>query len=488
MKKEPTKARFKTVVILPILSFLLLVFSPTVFAAPATVVYQGNTTEKIVALTFDDGDDGSKFTQILDVLDAQGVKATFYVTGEAAESFPLELNRAAASGHEIGSHAYNHLDDITEVSAAEVQNQLVLAETAIMNATGKSPKPHFRSPHGLSTETILEVAGNEGYSYFGHWSLDTNDWEGLAAETISNQVTANIFPGAVVLMHVNPLAVNTPEALATMIPTLKEMGYRFVTMSEMLQLSGTGTPEPEVPVSEVPVSEVPVSEVPVSEVPVSEVPESAVSESEVPEPIASESETPKPEPATPKPETPKPKPIATSSKKYTVRSGDTLHGIASKHKLTVAQIAAANKITNINLIRVGQVLNIPGTSASTPANTSTTRPAVTPTATTYKVRAGDTLYLIAKKFNRTVSQIAATNKITNINVIRVGQVLKISGTTGGTTAKPVATTSGKTYKVRAGDTLSVIARQHKTTVAKLVSANKLSNANILFIGQVLKIK
>lgn len=104
----------------------------------------------------------------------------------------------------------------------------------------------------------------------------------------------------------------------------------------------------------------------------------------------------------------------TTPVKYTVKSGDTLYKIAMMYNTTVAKIAAANNIANVNSIYVGQVLVIPGTT-------------VTPLTTTvkYTVKLGDTLYKIATMYNTTVAKIAGANNITNVSLISVGQVLTI---------------------------------------------------------------
>lgn len=92
-----------------------------------------------------------------------------------------------------------------------------------------------------------------------------------------------------------------------------------------------------------------------------------------------------------------------------------MYSIAKRYNTTVAKIASANNIVNVNLLRIGQVLKIPGTSSTPP-------PA---TAVRYTVKAGDTLYGIAVRHKTTVAKIAAANKITNVNVLRIGQVLVI---------------------------------------------------------------
>ncbi|XKG20538.1 LysM peptidoglycan-binding domain-containing protein [Exiguobacterium aurantiacum] len=107
-------------------------------------------------------------------------------------------------------------------------------------------------------------------------------------------------------------------------------------------------------------------------------------------------------------------PPPTTTVKYTVKSGDTLYKIATLYKTTVAKIAAANNITNVSLISVGQVLIIPGTTVTPPTTT-----------VKYTVKSGDTLYKIATMYNTTVAKIAAANNITNVSLISVGQMLTI---------------------------------------------------------------
>lgn len=190
---------------------------------------------------------------------------------------------------------------------------------------------------------------------------------------------------------------------------------------------------------------------------------------------------------------------ASSSATYTVQSGDTLSKIASDHQMSVAQIATLNGIGNVNLISVGQVLKVSGTSTSsnvTPEKTNAS-PAgnSAASATTYTVKSGDTLSRIAASQHMSLGQLAALNGITNVNLIRVGQVLKINQTTNNATPAaadqpaqvntPMA--SPATYTVVAGDTLSKIASVNHMSLANLASLNGISNVNAINIGQVLHI-
>ncbi len=113
----------------------------------------------------------------------------------------------------------------------------------------------------------------------------------------------------------------------------------------------------------------------------------------------------------------------------------------------------------------------------------------------YTVKAGDTLSAIAKRFNTTVAKLVAANGIKNANVIHVGQKLNVSSFNPAPVppapkpppAAPTPAPAAATYKVRAGDTLGAIAKKHGTTVAKLVQLNGIKNANVIHVGQVIKL-
>ncbi|WKY79974.1 LysM peptidoglycan-binding domain-containing protein [Leuconostoc lactis] len=193
---------------------------------------------------------------------------------------------------------------------------------------------------------------------------------------------------------------------------------------------------------------------------------------------------------------------ATTAATYTVKSGDTLSRIAAQFKMSVAEIAALNQISNVNAINVGQVLKVNGTTANTNTNTNQTnasKPSAS-NAASYTVQSGDTLSKIAASHQMSLSQLAALNGITNPNLIRVGQVLKVTGATNSAqpsapaapTQQPAApaaptTNNATTYTVKAGDTLSRIAAQFKMNLAQIAALNQISNLNAIRVGQVLKV-
>lgn len=389
--------------------FLSLSLAIPAAAAPAQNLTRGPTTEKVVALTFDDGSDGTNINTILQILSTHNVNATFFLTGSGVNNHPQSIRNISTQGHQLANHSYSH-PDFTKISAAEMRSQLQRTEDIVRNVTGKTTKPFFRPPFGAYNSTVLQHVGDAGYRYNVMWTIDTVDWTGNSSTDIVNRVMNRITPGAIILLHTGAGARGTPAALPTMITRLKGLGYRFVTMSQLMNLSSSPGGQTQT---------------------------------------------------------------------YTVRSGDTLYAIALRYRVTVQQLARANNITNTNLIRVGQVLVIPGSGGTV------TPPPPPTTSQRYTVRSGDTLYAIALRYNTTVARIAAVNNISNTSLIRVGQVLTISGPGGGTTPPPATSV---TYTVRSGDTLYSIALRHNTTVARIVSANNITNPNLIRVGQVLTIR
>lgn len=394
----------KTSSILILTLFLFLFITPSARAAPSLWVNKGNTSDRVIALTIDDGSDGGNYSRILQILDKHNVKATFFLTGQGAEHHPQHIRSTVAKGHEIGNHSYNH-PDFTKISATEMRNQLSRTETIIRNLTGKSTKPYFRAPFGAVNANVLNTVGNAGYTYTFHWTIDTLDWTGNSATTIYNRVMNGLQPGAIVLMHTGIGARNMPAALDRLIPAIKSRGYRFVTISQLMG-------RPSTPVAGIRYTVRPgdtlYSIARRYNTTVARIAQANnirnINLIRVGQVLRIPGTTPAPAPTPP-----------TTTRTYTVRRGDTLYSIARRYNTTVARIAQANNIRNTSLIRVGQVLRIPG---------ATTTQA--PTVRTYTVRRGDTLYSIARRYNTTVSRLAQLNNIRNPSLLRIGQVLRVS--------------------------------------------------------------
>lgn len=166
---------------------------------------------------------------------------------------------------------------------------------------------------------------------------------------------------------------------------------------------------------------------------------------------------------------PMPEPSA-STVEYTVKSGDTLWGIAEMYRTSVSAIVSENGIANPNLIYPGEVLRI--TLADNVPSSEMNN--------TYLVRRGDTLWGIAQMYRTSVARLAAMNHISDPNLIYPGEILQVSssGSTGDV---------GRTYVVRYGDTLSGIARRYSTTVSQLAAANGIENPDLIYAGEVLTV-
>lgn len=162
---------------------------------------------------------------------------------------------------------------------------------------------------------------------------------------------------------------------------------------------------------------------------------------------------------------------------HVVQRGETLSSIAAHYGTTVQAVAVANGLANANYIYAGQRLTIPSGGGSTASNGS------------YIVRAGDTLSAIAVRYGTTVDALVRANGLASANMIYVGQRLIVSGAGQATssTASGQTAAGGQVVTVRAGDTLAAIAYRYGTTAWAIASANGLSNANLIYPGQRLRI-
>ena len=442
-----------SVLLLFSLSFALAI---PVSAANSQYITKGNTSAKMVALTFDDGSDGKNVAKILQILNTNKIKATFFITGKAAENHPQGIKNIVAQGHDIGNHSYSH-PDFTGMSAAQIKTELDKTEAAIKKAAGKSTKPYFRAPFGSVNAATLQAVGNQGYTKTIGWTIDTVDWKGVSSSEITNKVLNNATPGMIVLMHAGEGATGTPGALQNMITQLKAKGYTFVTISQLLSTTSTPTPTANSGQHIVKAGDTLTKIAALYGVSVQQL---ATANKLTNANVIRVGQL-----------------LTIPTTNYTVKAGDTLIKIAKAHNVTVQQLTAVNHLANPNILKIGQVIKIPA------KTTTPTTPKPTPVALTYTIKAGDTLYSIAKKYGVTVQDIVTANKLANANMIKVGQVIKIPGKTS---AAPTQPTTVK-YTVKAGDTVYSIAKKYGTTVQKIASANKLNAAYLIKVGRVLTI-
>ena len=201
------------------------------------VNYQGPPGQKLVALTFDDGPNPPFTLQILDILDAYNVQATFFLIGKNVEAYPELARKIVERGHQVGNHSYTH-PDLLKLDREQVAQEIDATTAIIRSATGVSPRV-FRPPHGFRDPVVLEKA-RERYLQVVQWSVMARDWRRPGAQVIADRIVQKVKNGSIILLHdgdgVNHGGDRSQSVAATelIIKKLHAQGYRFVSVDELL--------------------------------------------------------------------------------------------------------------------------------------------------------------------------------------------------------------------------------------------------------------
>jgi peptidoglycan/xylan/chitin deacetylase (PgdA/CDA1 family) len=189
--------------------------------------------EKVIALTFDDGPWPHNTLKVLDILKKNKIKATFFWVGQALKDNPQIAQQVVAEGHAIGNHTWHHwykkLDPSTAAHEIEDTAELIYKTTGVRTSL-------FRPPGGVMNNGVADYA-KQKKNVIVMWSNDPMDYRPHAANQLSNYVIRKAQPGGIVLMHDgggNHSA--TVQALPEIIAKLREQGYRFVTIPELLEM------------------------------------------------------------------------------------------------------------------------------------------------------------------------------------------------------------------------------------------------------------
>jgi peptidoglycan/xylan/chitin deacetylase (PgdA/CDA1 family) len=229
----------------PLVMFIIIFASYGYFIPTSPVFgkvyYEGNSSQRVVALTFDDGPNEPYTSEILDILARYDVKATFFVIGRNVELYPETAKHIIAEGHVLGNHSYNHNANhaLTQYGARDLK----LAEVAIYGVVGV--KPHlYRPPHGKKTPWELQQVKRDGLIEVT-WSVSTNELKAKSPEQMAQKIVSKTEPGAIILLHdgygtehddSNADKSVTVEALPLIIEKLQIEGYKFVTVPELLNV------------------------------------------------------------------------------------------------------------------------------------------------------------------------------------------------------------------------------------------------------------
>jgi peptidoglycan/xylan/chitin deacetylase (PgdA/CDA1 family) len=228
-----------------LMTLLLLAIRP--WPAPGAepvVIWGGPPTVRQVALTFDDGPSPHYTPEIMAVLHRYRAQATFFVLGQKVEKYPYLVQALLRAGHEVGNHTFDHLR-LTKM--ADPVRESEVERTAVdLELLGDWTSRWIRPPFSAFDERFKDyVAHTHGRIVL--WSIDSGDWRGLDRDTIVQNVVTRVRPGAIIIFHDSDETGKadrrpTVEALKLIVPALQGMGYRLVTISQLL--AGDSAPRP----------------------------------------------------------------------------------------------------------------------------------------------------------------------------------------------------------------------------------------------------
>ncbi len=231
---------FALLLIVLLAAIFCIFFDQAVLVRKGTI-YKLNVPDKVVALTFDDGPSPEWTPRILDKLKEADVKATFFMLGRHVKEYPDVARRVAEEGHEIGNHSYNH-NVLIYYKDEELEKEIRSTEKIIRELTGKTTSL-FRPPKAWLMDWEKAKVKEMGYKVV-LWSLNSKDWVTFDDKYMIKYILRHVHPGDIILFHDSGGAFSleggdrdeTVLAVMRLIERLKEKGYRFVTVSELLDL------------------------------------------------------------------------------------------------------------------------------------------------------------------------------------------------------------------------------------------------------------
>jgi peptidoglycan/xylan/chitin deacetylase (PgdA/CDA1 family) len=202
----------------------------------------GTPAARKIALTFDDGP-STTTPAVLDVLEAYGARATFFVIGSWVERLPEIVRDASVRGHELANHTWTHVDADRTRELKTLRDEVARTSDVLEQVAGRRPRL-LRPPYGSDPGRFARVASECGLEATVLWSVQSFDWQDPDdPDQIVAQVLAEVEPGAIVLFHDGQRETNdaqprrtTLAALPTVLERLRSDGYQFATVSELLEV------------------------------------------------------------------------------------------------------------------------------------------------------------------------------------------------------------------------------------------------------------
>ncbi|QBD79509.1 polysaccharide deacetylase [Ktedonosporobacter rubrisoli] len=205
------------------------------------LVQRVNTTQKVVALTLDDGPEPGNVEKTLQILDETGIKATFFLIGDQIEKYPQEARKIVKAGHELGNHSYSHQRMVLK-SYDFMQNEVEKTDR-LLRAAGYQGPIYFRPPNGKKF-IMLPYYLSQHQRLTIMWDVEPDSYADVAStpQKLADYTIAHVQPGSIIDLHtMYESRATSLEALPLMIKGLQKKGYTFVTVEQLLKYNKAGS-------------------------------------------------------------------------------------------------------------------------------------------------------------------------------------------------------------------------------------------------------
>ncbi len=192
-------------------------------------IYCVDRNDGKISISFDAAWGGDQTEEILNILDAYGVKTTFFLVDIWSERFPELVKEIDARGHEIGNHSTSH-PQMSKLSAQKILEELRHMDDRLESLTGKR-SALFRPPYGDYNNLVVQTARGAGYEVI-QWSVDSLDWKNKGVEDLVRRATANVKSGDILLFHNDSKYIL--QALPKVLESLQKQGFEIVPISHLL--------------------------------------------------------------------------------------------------------------------------------------------------------------------------------------------------------------------------------------------------------------
>lgn len=202
---------------------------PTSSSERVLPIYKVKTEENKVALTMNCAWSAEDIDRILETLEKNEVKITFFIVGEWAEKYPETVKKIYEAGHEIGTHSNTH-PHVEQLSAEKNLEEIKLGVEKLQKITGEKTRL-YRTPYGEYNDTVINTARENG-CYTIQWNIDTLDYKGLTGDEMWGRIKEKLQKGSIILTHNG--TEHTADSLDMLLKNIKTNGYQVTTVSDLI--------------------------------------------------------------------------------------------------------------------------------------------------------------------------------------------------------------------------------------------------------------